>query len=59
MQVGACENPDARYFCGMPMLTRREQLLVAFVVLAFCVGLGVKQWREAQAIAPYEASASR
>lgn len=34
----------------MPVLTRREQFLVAFVLLAFCAGFGIKQWRGLQAI---------
>jgi hypothetical protein len=36
-------------------LTRREQALVAFVVLAFCAGLAVKQWRSGRALAPLQA----
>jgi hypothetical protein len=36
-------------------LTRREQALVAFVVLAFCAGLAVKHWRSGQAVAPLQA----
>ena len=39
----------------MSSLTRREQMLVAVVLLAFCAGLGVKQWREARALAPLQA----
>ncbi|HEY5705706.1 MAG TPA: hypothetical protein VIS96_09045 [Terrimicrobiaceae bacterium] len=39
----------------MSSLTRREQLLVAFVLLAFCAGFGVKQWRQAQALTPLQA----
>jgi hypothetical protein len=34
----------------MSSLTRREQLLVAFVLLAFCAGVGVKHWRETRAL---------
>jgi hypothetical protein len=36
-------------------LTRREQALVAFVLLAFCAGLGVKRWRDSRALAPLQA----
>ncbi len=36
-------------------LTRREQALVAFVLLAFCAGLAVKHWRSARALAPLQA----
>ena len=39
----------------MSFLTRREQLLVAFVLLAFCAGVGVKHWRESRALAPLQA----
>jgi hypothetical protein len=39
----------------MSSLTRREQLLVAFVLLAFCAGVGVKHWREARALTPLQA----
>jgi hypothetical protein len=42
-------------FWGMFSLTRREQALVAFVLLAFCAGLAVKQWRSARALAPLQA----
>ncbi|HEY5769512.1 MAG TPA: hypothetical protein VIS71_06670 [Terrimicrobium sp.] len=41
----------------MSSLTRREQMLVAVVLLAFCAGLGVKQWRESRALAPLQAGA--
>jgi hypothetical protein len=33
-------------------LTRRERALVGFVLLAFCVGVGVKHWRDGRALAP-------
>jgi len=33
------------------VLTRREQFLVAFVVLAFLLGFAVKQWRSSQNLA--------
>ena len=36
-------------------LTRREQALVAFVLLAFCAGLAVKHWRSERALAPLQA----
>ena len=36
----------------MAFLTRREQTLVAFVLLAFLVGLGTKHWRDSRALAP-------
>jgi hypothetical protein len=42
-------------FWGMFSLTRREQALVAFVLLAFCAGLAVKQWRSGRALAPLQA----
>jgi len=31
-------------------LNRREQALVAFVLLSFVLGLGVKAWRENRAV---------
>jgi hypothetical protein len=52
-----CRNDRARYFCLMFSLTRREQLLVAFVLLAFCAGLGVKHWRDVHALTPLQAEA--
>lgn len=33
-------------FKAMALLTRREQTLVAFVLIAFGLGLGIKHWRE-------------
>jgi hypothetical protein len=42
-------------FRAMFSLTRREQVLVAFVLLAFCTGLGVKHWRDGRALAPLQA----
>jgi hypothetical protein len=36
-------------------LTRREQALVAFVLLAFCAGLAVKHWRNGRALTPLQA----
>ena len=42
-------------FWEMFSLTRREQALVAFVLLAFCAGLAVKQWRNGRALAPLQA----
>ena len=38
-------------------LTRQEQMLVAFVLLAFCAGLGIKHWRETQSLTPLRAEA--
>jgi hypothetical protein len=38
----------------MAFLTRREQTLVAFVLLAFLLGFGTKQWRETHAVSPVE-----
>lgn len=32
-------------------LTRREKILVAFVLWAFVAGAAVKHWREARAVA--------
>jgi hypothetical protein len=29
-------------------------MLVAFVLLAFCAGLGIKHWREARALQPLQ-----
>ncbi len=43
-----CSGEPARYCFLMFWLTRREQALVAFVLLAFLAGLGVKHWRDAQ-----------
>lgn len=48
----ACRRPLRRYFSLMAFLTRREQTLVAFVLLAFLLGFGTKQWRETHAVAP-------
>ncbi|MEI6338679.1 MAG: hypothetical protein WCQ57_08880 [Verrucomicrobiota bacterium] len=39
----------------MILLTRREQMLVAFVLVSFGAGLGIKQWRSVQALAPLTA----
>jgi hypothetical protein len=39
----------------MMLLTRREQLLVAFVLAAFVTGVGVKHWRAMSALAPVSA----
>ncbi len=39
----------------MAFLTRREQTLVAFVLLAFPRGLGMKHWRGMQSLAPIAA----
>lgn len=50
--IKACTNLRRRYFLNMAFLTRREQTLVAFVLLAFLVGLGTKHWRESRALAP-------
>ncbi|CAN5602166.1 hypothetical protein BH09VER1_BH09VER1_20760 [soil metagenome] len=36
-------------FKGMSFLTRREQTLVVFVLLAFAFGVGIKHWRETKA----------
>ena len=36
----------------MMLLTRREQMLVAFVLAAFVTGLGVQHWRGMRALAP-------
>lgn len=32
-------------------------MLVAFVLLAFCAGLGIKHWRETQSLTPLRAEA--
>jgi len=48
-QLYACRNADAQYFQEMSFLTRREQTLVAAVLLAFVVGLGIKHVRETKA----------
>lgn len=32
-------------------LTRREKILVAFVLWAFVIGAGIKHWRETRAVA--------
>ncbi len=37
------------YICPMFRLTRQERRLIAFVLAAFLVGLGLKHWREKQA----------
>ena len=42
-------------FCGMYSLTRREQTLVAFVLLAFCVGLASNTGAVSRALAPLQA----
>lgn len=34
----------------MVLLTRREQMLVAFVLVSFAAGLGIKQWRSLTAL---------
>jgi hypothetical protein len=39
----------------MAFLTRREQTLVAFVLLAFLAGLGTKHWRDLHALSPIAA----
>lgn len=43
----------------MFLLTRREQMLVAIVITAFATGLGVRQWRSNQALAPLSAEGRR
>lgn len=40
----------------MMILTRREQMLVAFVLAAFVTGLGVQHWRGVRALAPLGAA---
>lgn len=35
-------------------LTRQEQMFVAFVLLAFCTGLGVRHWRDSQKLLPLQ-----
>ena len=40
----------------MPWLTRREQTLLAAVLLAFLSGLGIKQWRQTRLPAEAENS---
>jgi hypothetical protein len=40
----------------MAFLTRREQTLVAFVLLAFLAGLGTKHWRDMHSLAPVAVS---
>jgi hypothetical protein len=47
--------PGLAIFWEMFSLTRREQALVAFVLLAFCAGLAVKHWRSGRALAPLQA----
>ena len=49
------ERPVSLFSGEMFSLTRKEQALVAFVVVAFCAGLAVKQWRSARALAPLQA----
>jgi hypothetical protein len=50
------QERSASLFSGeMFSLTRREQALVAFVLLAFCAGLAVKHWRSGRALAPLQA----
>jgi hypothetical protein len=49
------ERPASLFSGEMFSLTRREQVLVAFVLLAFCAGLAVKQWRSGRALAPLQA----
>ena len=49
------ERPASLFSGEMFSLTRREQALVAFVLLAFCAGLAVKQWRSGRALAPLQA----
>ncbi|MFZ4681569.1 MAG: hypothetical protein ACOYMS_03620 [Terrimicrobiaceae bacterium] len=39
----------------MVFLTRREQMLVACVLVAFATGLGVRQWRAVQPLVPLSA----
>jgi hypothetical protein len=47
--------PVSLFSGEMFSLTRREQALVAFVLIAFCAGLVVKQWRNGRALAPLQA----
>jgi hypothetical protein len=49
------DRPVSLFSGEMFSLTRREQALVAFVVLAFCAGLAVKHWRNGRALAPLQA----
>ena len=53
--LSTCRNGHARYPYRMSSLTRREQLLVTFVLLAFCAGLGIKHLRESRALLPLQA----
>lgn len=48
----ACRTGHHGYFVRMILLTRREQMLVAFVLTAFVTGLGVQHWRGMRALAP-------
>jgi hypothetical protein len=50
------EDPASLFSRAMCSLTRREQTLVAFVLLTFCAGLGVKHWRDGRALASLQAS---
>lgn len=44
--LNACTKTLPRYFLAMLSLTRREQVLVVSVLLAFGAGLAIKHWRE-------------
>jgi hypothetical protein len=40
------------FFIDMFFLTRREQLLAAFVLTAFLIGLGAHHWRMQRGLEP-------
>lgn len=46
MQRLACGSPMVHYVGSMLRLTRQERRLVAFILVAFLAGLGIKHWRE-------------
>jgi hypothetical protein len=49
------DRPASLFSQQMFSLTRRERALVAFVLLAFCIGVGVKHWRDGRALASLQA----
>lgn len=46
MQRLACGSAMVHYVVSMLRLTRQERRLVAFILVAFLAGLGIKHWRE-------------
>lgn len=46
MQRLACGSTMVHYVGSMLRLTRQERRLVAFILVAFLAGLGIKHWRE-------------